>query len=119
MFTSDNGPWLNYGDHAGSSGGLREGKATAWEGGNRVPCIARWPARIPAGTTCDRTICLTDLLATCAGIVDQPIGPEAGEDSVDVLPLLAGEVDEELRSDLESMGLVIFGNVGAAQPHQR
>ena len=39
VFTSDNGPWLNYGNHAGKTGGLREGKGTSWEGGKRVPCI--------------------------------------------------------------------------------
>jgi arylsulfatase len=46
IFTSDNGPWLNYGNHAGSSGGFREGKGTAWEGGMRVPCIMRWKNKI-------------------------------------------------------------------------
>ena len=44
IFTSDNGPWLNYGNHAGSVGNLREGKGTMWEGGSRVPCIIRWPS---------------------------------------------------------------------------
>ena len=53
IFTSDNGPWLSYGDHAGSAGPLREGKGTSWEGGTREPCIMRWPGRIPAGTRCD------------------------------------------------------------------
>lgn len=72
-------------------------KSDAWDGGHRVPFIARWPGRIPAGRTCDRAICLTDLLATCAGITGQAVGPEAGEDSYDVLPLLAGEVDDEVR----------------------
>src|SRR5690606_35452495 len=43
IFTSDNGPWLNFGDHGGSTGGLREGKGTSFEGGQRVPCIMRWP----------------------------------------------------------------------------
>ena len=43
IFTTDNGPWLSYGDHAGSAGPLREGKGTCWEGGVRVPCIMRWP----------------------------------------------------------------------------
>ena len=49
IFASDNGPWLSYGDHAGSAGPLREGKGTAFEGGVRVPFVARWPGRIPAG----------------------------------------------------------------------
>ena len=48
IFTSDNGPWLNYGNHAGSTGGLREGKGTCWEGGVKVPFIIRWPNKIPA-----------------------------------------------------------------------
>ena len=45
IFTSDNGPW-----YGGSTGGLRGMKGTTWEGGYRVPCIARWPGRLPAGT---------------------------------------------------------------------
>src|SRR5690606_26146078 len=43
IFTSDNGPWLSYGGHGGSAGPLREGKGTVWEGGVRVPFVARWP----------------------------------------------------------------------------
>ena len=50
IFATDNGPWLSYGDHAGSAGALREGKGTCWEGGVRVPCIMRWPGHIPANT---------------------------------------------------------------------
>jgi arylsulfatase A-like enzyme len=49
IVTSDNGPWLNYGDHAGSSGGFREGKSTSWEGGTRVPLWIRWPGKVEAG----------------------------------------------------------------------
>src|SRR4029079_9402935 len=49
LFTSDNGPWLNYGNHAGSAGPLREGKGTTWDGGMREPFVARWPGKIPAG----------------------------------------------------------------------
>ena len=52
IFTSDNGPWLNYGNHAGSAGPLREGKGTMWEGGYREPCVMRWPGKIPADTKC-------------------------------------------------------------------
>ena len=51
IFTSDNGPWLSYGNHAGSAKPLREGKGTVWEGGVREPFVARWPAKIPAGSS--------------------------------------------------------------------
>jgi arylsulfatase A-like enzyme len=64
FFSSDNGPWLSYGEHAGSAGPLREGKGTTWEGGQRVPAIVRWPGKIPASQTC-RELCTTmDLLPT-------------------------------------------------------
>src|SRR5689334_870023 len=52
IFCSDNGPFLSYGNHAGSAGPLREGKLTTFEGGVRVPCIMRWPGQIPTGRTC-------------------------------------------------------------------
>ncbi|MFH2001275.1 MAG: sulfatase, partial [Planctomycetota bacterium] len=64
IFTSDNGPWLNFGNHAGSTGLLREGKGTAFEGGPRVPAIMRWPGRIPAGSTCEKMASTLDLLPT-------------------------------------------------------
>ena len=54
IFTTDNGPWLNYGNHAGSSGGLREGKTTSWEGGQRVPCIVKWSGNVPEGVVCSQ-----------------------------------------------------------------
>src|SRR5690606_33011157 len=54
VFTSDNGPWLRFGNHAGNTAGLREGKGSTWEGGVRVPCVMRWPGHIPAGTVCNR-----------------------------------------------------------------
>ena len=66
IFTSDNGPWLSYGDHAGSAQPLREGKGTCWEGGVRVPCIMRLPERIPAGTTSGVMLMTIDLLPTIA-----------------------------------------------------
>ena len=52
IFMSDNGPFLSYGDHAGSAGGLREGKLTWFEGGVRTPCLMRWTGKIPAATEC-------------------------------------------------------------------
>ena len=68
IFTSDNGPWLNFGNHAGNTGGLREGKGTSWEGGQREPCIMRWPGKIPAGTVCNKIAATIDLFPTIAKI---------------------------------------------------
>lgn len=64
IFTSDNGPWLTYGNHAGSNGGLREGKATTFEGGQRVPFIARMPGTIPANRVSNQFISALDLMPT-------------------------------------------------------
>jgi arylsulfatase len=88
IFTTDNGPWLSYGNHAGSSGPHREGKGTAWEGGTRVPCVMRWPGRIPAGTTSDDFFMTIDLLPTIAARVGAPL-PALPIDGRDVWPLLA------------------------------
>lgn len=89
VFTSDNGPWLNYGDHAGSAGPLREGKGTSWEGGTRVPCLMRWPAEIPAGTSTDAMLMTIDLLPTLAARIGAPL-PKLPIDGRDVWPLLKG-----------------------------
>ena len=62
IFTSDNGPWLNYGLHAGSALPLREGKGTMWEGGSRVPCIMWWPGKIPAGIVTDQLAATLSLI---------------------------------------------------------
>lgn len=64
IFTSDNGPWLTYGNHAGSNGGLREGKATTFEGGQRVPFIVRMPGTIPAQQVSDQFISALDIMPT-------------------------------------------------------
>ena len=56
IFLSDNGPWIVYGDHAGSARPFREGKGTCWEGGLRVPCRMRWPGKFPAGTNGRRSL---------------------------------------------------------------
>lgn len=90
IFTSDNGPWLSYGDHAGTVGRLREGKGTTWEGGVRVPFIARWPGRIPAGRVCDEPVMTIDLLPTIAGLIGAP-PPARRIDGRDIAPLLRGE----------------------------
>jgi arylsulfatase A len=64
IFVSDNGPWITYGNHAGSTGGLREGKNTAFEGGMRVPCIIRWKNRLPIGKTINQVASIMDILPT-------------------------------------------------------
>jgi arylsulfatase A-like enzyme len=90
VFTSDNGPWLSYGDHAGSAARLREGKGTAFEGGVRVPFIARWPGRIPKGTSHDSAAMTIDLLPTIAGMTGTKAAADRIIDGRDIWPLLAG-----------------------------
>ena len=77
IYTSDNGPWLSYGDHAGTTGGLREGKGTTFEGGVRVPMVARYPGVIPPGTICSEPSMTIDLLPTIAEMTGttQYLGP--------------------------------------------
>ncbi len=98
IFTSDNGPWLNFGNHGGSTGPLREGKGTAFEGGPRVPAIMRWPGRIPAGTVCDRLASTVDVLPTVAAVTGA-VPPGLPIDGVSILPLLLGDPDAEPRMD--------------------
>ena len=87
IFTSDNGPWLNFGNHAGTTGGLREGKGTSWEGGQRVPCIMRWPGVIPAGEICNQLASSIDILPTLAAITGAQL-PSLRIDGVNILPLM-------------------------------
>ncbi len=94
IFTSDNGPWLSYGDHAGSAFPLREGKGTSWEGGLRVPCIMRWPGRIPAGTVCNQALMTIDLFPTIAGLLAAKL-PDHPIDGRDVWPIIAGQPDAQ------------------------
>jgi len=89
LFISDNGPFLSYGSHAGSSGPYREGKLTAFEGGVRVPCLARWPGKVPAGRVSDELFTGLDLLPTFAKLVGAEL-PAKKIDGVDLSPLLLG-----------------------------
>jgi arylsulfatase A-like enzyme len=89
IFTSDNGPWLSYGEHAGSAGPFREGKGTAWDGGTRVPTIMRWPSVIPAGTTCDELVGTVDIMPTVAGLIHAEL-PSHTIDGRDIAPLMLG-----------------------------
>lgn len=90
IFTSDNGPWLSYGNHAGLAGPLREGKGTSWEGGVRVPFIARWPGKIPPNRVNAEPAMTIDLLPTIAKFIDAPL-PEWKIDGKDIWPLLRGD----------------------------
>jgi arylsulfatase A-like enzyme len=100
IFTSDNGPWLSYGDHAGTTGGLREGKGTTFEGGVRVPMIARFPGVIPAGSVCDEPCMTIDLLPTIAALTGtvHHLGP--------------------LEIDGRDIGPLLRSDTGATSPHE-
>ncbi|WP_309718475.1 sulfatase-like hydrolase/transferase [Armatimonas sp.] len=102
IFTSDNGPEVagevgigayerigTFGHD--SRGGLRGVKRDMWEGGHRVPFLARWPGKIRSGSVCKETICHVDLMATLAGVLGAELPENAAEDSVDMLPALQGK----------------------------
>lgn len=91
IFTSDNGPWINYGNHAGSTGGLREGKGTSFEGGQRVPCIMKWKGVTPEGMVIPNLVSAIDILPTLAAITDAPL-PENRIDGVNILSLMRGDL---------------------------
>lgn len=99
IFTSDNGAWLNFGNHAGSSGGLREGKTTSWEGGQRVPFIIKWPEGIPPGTICNKLGCAIDLLPSIAEIAGASL-PGLKIDGTSIVELWKGDVDANPREEI-------------------
>jgi arylsulfatase A len=90
IFTSDNGPWLSYGNHAGSAGPLRQGKGTTFEGGVRVPCVMRWPGHIPPASECSQPLMTIDLLPTFAKISGAEL-PKLAIDGRDQSELLMAE----------------------------
>ena len=90
IFTSDNGPRKGMNGHK-SAGSLRGLKGGIWEGGHRVPFIARWPEKIKPGALSHETIGLMDLMATCAAIIGEQLPENAAEDSYNILPALVGE----------------------------
>lgn len=100
MFSSDNGPEVPTvvamrRDHRHDGARPWRGmKRDQWEGGHRVPFIARWPRRIAAGSTSDQTMCLTDVMATCAAAVGAKLPNDAAEDSFNILPVLLGKQDD-------------------------
>ncbi len=98
IFTSDNGPWMNYGNHAGSALPLREGKGAMWEGGARVPAIMRWPGKIPAGTVSDQLAATIDILPTIVDITGANL-PKKKIDGLSFKSHLFGESDQSPRNE--------------------
>ncbi len=123
IFTSDNGPWLNFGNHAGNSGGFREGKGVTFEGGHRTPCIMRWPGHIPAGVVCNQLSSTIDLLPTLARICKADL-PANKIDGVDLSLLLEGRLEESPRTTFyyyyrqNSLEAVRRGNWKLVLPHR-
>jgi arylsulfatase A len=89
IFASDNGPWLLYGDHAGSAGPFREGKATTFEGGVRVPCIMRWPTHIPRNQVVHELAATIDILPTLAKLGGAKLPADRTIDGRDIWPLMS------------------------------
>ena len=98
IFTSDNGPWQNYGNHAGSTGGLREAKGVSFEGGHRVPCLVRWPGVTPAGRVCTQLSSTIDLLPTLTAACGATL-PEKRIDGVSLMPLFKGDFTQTPRRE--------------------
>lgn len=91
FFSSDNGPWLIRDLAGGSAGPLREGKGSTWEGGMRVPGIAWWPGKVPAGRVCRELATTMDLFTTCSLLAGAKVPADRPIDGVDILPLLTGD----------------------------
>jgi len=94
VFTSDNGPWLTQGLAGGSAGLLREGKGSTWEGGMRVPTLARWPGRIPAGRTVRALAATMDLYSTALALAGAQRPADRVVDGVDLMPVLTGRAEQ-------------------------
>lgn len=98
IYTTDNGPWLQFRHHGGSAGPLRDGKGTTFEGGQRVPCLIRGPG-IPAGTVCHELTGTIDVLPTIAAITGQSLPGEKKIDGVDVSNLWMGKSEKSPRTE--------------------
>jgi len=122
IFTSDNGPWLNYGNHAGSSGGLREGKGTTYEGGQRVPFIAYWKGKIKAGQISNKLAANIDILPTIAHLTNANL-PKNKIDGVNLWPIFSGNSQAEPRKKFlyyyrkNNLEAVRIGNWKLVLPH--
>jgi len=101
VFTSDNGADWKIEDKEKfahrANANWRGEKADAWEGGHRIPFLARWPGQIPAGASSSQLGCLSDLMATAAAITGFQLPKNAGEDSYNLLPALRNEAKSPIR----------------------
>jgi arylsulfatase A len=91
IFTSDNGPWISYGNHGGSTP-YREAKGTGFDGGTRSACVARFPGHIPAGSVSHQAFCSVDLLPTFAALAGADL-PDYEIDGIDVLDIITCDPD--------------------------
>lgn len=98
IYTTDNGPWLQFRHHGGSAGPLRDGKGTTFEGGQRVPCVMRGPG-IPAGTVCDELTGTIDVLPTIAAITGKPLPMGNSIDGMNVSGLWMGSAKNSPRQE--------------------
>jgi arylsulfatase A-like enzyme len=104
VFTSDNGPFAARGSDLekghDASGPYRGFKTDAWDGGTRVPFLVRWPGKVEPGRISDHLLCLTDMMATFAAVLEQPLPTWAGEDSFDQLPVWLNEETPPARGQM-------------------
>jgi len=122
VFASDNGPFLSYGEHAGSAGPLREGKLTTFGGGVDVPCVMRWPGRVRAGRVTDELVTTMDLFASLAHLAGARL-PSLKIDGTNLTPLLLGEKGAKGRHEFwfysgEELQAVRVGDWKLHLPHE-
>ena len=98
VFTSDNGPWLSYGNHSGSSGIYREGKGTTWEGGVRVPSIIKFPNKLKSRVI-DEPVMAIDWMPTFAELTNSKLSVNK-IDGKNIWPLLTGEISSSPHEEL-------------------
>ena len=123
VFTSDNGPWLSYGDHAGSTGVFREGKGTTWEGGQRVPCIVWYPNEIESNTVLSTPFMGIDWLPTFAKLTNSTLSKNK-IDGKNIWENLTGKTFEDPHEALffyyhkNSLHAVRYGDYKMYFPHR-
>ena len=98
IFTSDNGPWLVMGDEGGSAGSLRDGKGSTFEGGQRVPTVAHWPAQITPGRIDATPTSMLDFMPTFSALAGVPMPDDRAIDGTDISGLLIGSNEDPTRA---------------------